>query len=101
MAPKRPILSVILPPRMILKTKLPHRSTEPFSVINKTHMVEIAPWIDRNADTYFMSNILYEFKLLFRGRRDGFTKNTFWNLCNKQTHLVVVMKVKGTDERQI
>ncbi|RIB17212.1 hypothetical protein C2G38_2037920 [Gigaspora rosea] len=99
MAPNKPISSVILPPRMILKTKLPHRSTDPFSnVINEAHAAEIASWIDRNADTYSISNIPYEFKLLFRGSRDGFASESFWNLCDKQENLVVVIKVKDTDE---
>ncbi|RIB17216.1 hypothetical protein C2G38_1450597 [Gigaspora rosea] len=98
-APNKPISSVILPPRMILKTVLPHRSTEPFSnVINEAHTAEIASWIDRNSDMYSISNIPYEFKLLLRGSRDGFTHESFWNLCDKQENLVIVIKVKDTDE---
>ncbi|RIB06917.1 hypothetical protein C2G38_2215928 [Gigaspora rosea] len=31
-------------------------------------------------------------KLLLRGTKDSFTKDSFWRLCNKQTRLV------GTDE---
>ncbi|RIB28889.1 hypothetical protein C2G38_2156876, partial [Gigaspora rosea] len=49
-------------------------------------------------DTYSVTDNPYEFKLLLRGTRDGFTKDSFWRLCDKQTHLVVVIKVKGTDE---
>ncbi|RIB17217.1 hypothetical protein C2G38_2142697 [Gigaspora rosea] len=95
LAPNRPISSVIFPPRMILKTKLPHRSTEPFSnVINEAHAAEIVSWIDRNADTYSISNIPYEFKLLLRGSRDGFNPESFWNLCDKQKNLVIVIKVR-------
>ncbi|RIB17215.1 hypothetical protein C2G38_1450578 [Gigaspora rosea] len=99
MAPNKPISSVILPPRMILKTELPHRSTEPFSkVINEAHAAEISSWIDRNTDLYSILNIPYEFKLLLRGSRDGFTSESFWNLCDKQENLVIVIKVKDTDE---
>ncbi|RIB20992.1 hypothetical protein C2G38_2177846 [Gigaspora rosea] len=36
----------------------------------------------------------YEFKLFLRGTRDGFTADSFWKLCDKQTQIVVVMKVK-------
>ncbi|RIB10561.1 hypothetical protein C2G38_178566 [Gigaspora rosea] len=99
MTPDRPIYSVVLPPRGILAQELPHRSTEPFSnVINEEHAAEIASWIDKKADTYSMTNNPYEFKLLLRGSRDGFTRESFWNLCDKQKNLMVVIKVKDTDE---
>ncbi|RIB00330.1 hypothetical protein C2G38_2051737, partial [Gigaspora rosea] len=39
-----------------------------------------------------------QFKLLLRKTRDGFTKDSFWRLCDKQILLVVVMRVKGTGE---
>ncbi|RIB29220.1 hypothetical protein C2G38_2057312 [Gigaspora rosea] len=83
MSPKIQVSSIILPPRKILRPTLPTRNTESFStVINEAHAGEIASW----------------FKLLLRGTRDGFTNDSFWNLCFKQTQLVVVMKVKNTDE---
>ncbi|RIB22076.1 hypothetical protein C2G38_1031715 [Gigaspora rosea] len=84
--PNREISSIILPPRM-----------EPFSaVINEEHAAEIASWIDKK---YSIKNNPYSFKLLLRGTRDDFTAATFWKLCDKQENtIVVVMKVKGTDE---
>ncbi|RIB29217.1 hypothetical protein C2G38_2027897 [Gigaspora rosea] len=92
MSPNRQISSTILPPRKIL-------NTETFStVINEAHAGEIASWVDKKENTYSLTNNPYEFKLLLRGTRDGFTKYSFWNLCDKQTQLVIVMKVKGTDE---
>ncbi|RIB20993.1 hypothetical protein C2G38_2079426, partial [Gigaspora rosea] len=98
-SPNRQITSTILPPRKILRPTLPTRNTEPFStVINESHAAEIASWVDKKENTYSLTNSPYEFKLLLRGTRDGFTSDSFWNLCDKQTHLVVVMKVKGTDE---
>ncbi|RIB29941.1 hypothetical protein C2G38_2027318 [Gigaspora rosea] len=99
MAPNQPVSSVILPPRVILTTELPQRSTKPFSnVITEIHSAEIASWIDKNDNMYSISNNPYEFRLLFRGSRDGFTRESFWNLCNRQKDLVVVIKVKDTDE---
>ncbi|RIB29222.1 hypothetical protein C2G38_1212292 [Gigaspora rosea] len=98
-SPNRQVSSIILPPRKILTPTLPIRNTEPFStVINETHAAEIASWVDKQVNTYSLINNPYEFKLLLRGTSDGFTANSFWNLCDKQTHLVVVMKVEGTDE---
>ncbi|RIB12957.1 hypothetical protein C2G38_2041393 [Gigaspora rosea] len=98
-SPNKPVSSKILPSRIILTKKLPTRTTEPFStVINEIHAAEIASWIDKRADKYSTENNPYEFKLLLRGSKDGFTRETFWNLCDKQTNVIVVMKVKGTDE---
>ncbi|RIB29205.1 hypothetical protein C2G38_2057241, partial [Gigaspora rosea] len=93
-SPNRQVSSIILPPRKILRPTLSTRS----AVINEAHAAEIASWVDKKETTYSLTNNPYEFKLLLRGTRDGFTKDSFWNLCDKQTHLVVVMKVKGTDE---
>ncbi|RIB10559.1 hypothetical protein C2G38_178546 [Gigaspora rosea] len=99
MTPDRPISSVVLPPRVILTQELPHRLTEPFSnVINEEHAAEIASWIDKKADTYSMTNNPYEFKLLLRGSKDGFTRDSFWDLCDNQKHLVIVIKVKDSDK---
>ncbi|RIB30728.1 hypothetical protein C2G38_1423265 [Gigaspora rosea] len=97
--PNQIISTIILPPRVILTQNLPHRVTVPFStVINEDHAAEIASWVDNKADTYSTSNNPYEFKLLFRGSRDGFTAKSFWNLCDKQTNVVVVIEVKETNE---
>ncbi|RIB25105.1 hypothetical protein C2G38_540578 [Gigaspora rosea] len=99
MAPNKPITSIILPPRVILTSELPHRSDIPFSnIIKEEHAAEIASWIDKNANAYSISNNPYDFKLLLRGSRDGFNSATFWNLCDNQKNLIVVIKVKGTDE---
>ncbi|RIB28332.1 hypothetical protein C2G38_1524431 [Gigaspora rosea] len=98
-SPNRPILSVTLPPRKVLIQTLPPRGTEPFSkVISEAHAAEIASWVDKKDNMYSVANNPYEFKLLLRGTRDGFASWAFWNLCDKQTNVVVVIKVKDTDE---
>ncbi|RIB14986.1 hypothetical protein C2G38_1610459 [Gigaspora rosea] len=95
--PNRQIPSTILSPRIILEQKLPLR--ESFStIINKEHAAEIATWVDKKAEAYSVTNNPYEFKLLLRGTRDGFTKESFWNLCDKQVNTIVVVKVNDTDE---
>ncbi|RIB08103.1 hypothetical protein C2G38_2045445 [Gigaspora rosea] len=99
LTPNRQISSIILPPRVILTFKLPSRVTEPFStVINEMHAAEIASWVDKKAEAYSVINNPYEFKLLLRGSRDGFTRESFWNLCDQQTNTVLIIKVNGTDE---
>ncbi|RIB11362.1 hypothetical protein C2G38_115500 [Gigaspora rosea] len=99
MAPDQQISSKILPPRIILEQTLPTRTTEPFSkIITEEQKAEIVTWFDKKTNKYDTKSIPYDFKLLLRGSRDGFTKDTFWNLCDKKTNLVVVMRVRGTDE---
>ncbi|RIB08503.1 hypothetical protein C2G38_2211486 [Gigaspora rosea] len=96
MSPNHQISSTILPPRIISVPVLPSRSTEPFStVINEEHAAEIASWIDKKANSYNTTDNPYEFKLLLRGSRDGFTREAFWNLCNLQANTVTVSNVKG------
>ncbi|RIB15213.1 hypothetical protein C2G38_2039560 [Gigaspora rosea] len=99
MALNQPMTSTILSPRIISAKTLPTRCADPFSkVINEAHAAEIASWIDNKSDTYSIADNPYEFKLLLRGSRDGFTVESFWNLCNKKTKIVVVVKVKDSDE---
>ncbi|RIB22474.1 hypothetical protein C2G38_2173856 [Gigaspora rosea] len=73
--PNRPISSIVLPPRIILTP------------------------IDEKTTTYYSTrNNPYKFRLLLRGSRDGFTADIFWNLCDKKENVVLIIKVKGTDE---
>uniref|UniRef100_U9V4Q2 TLDc domain-containing protein n=1 Tax=Rhizophagus irregularis (strain DAOM 181602 / DAOM 197198 / MUCL 43194) TaxID=747089 RepID=U9V4Q2_RHIID len=40
----------------------------------------------------------YEFKLLFRASRDGHSRDKFHMICDIQSHTVVLVKVKGSNE---
>ncbi|RHZ71341.1 hypothetical protein Glove_259g18 [Diversispora epigaea] len=101
MAPDKPITSTILPPRKIVTTQLPNRGNAfqiTSSIITNEHAAEIASWIDNKEVTYEVNNNPYEFNLILRGSRDGFERDKFWNLCDKKKNLLVVVKVKDTDE---
>ncbi|RHZ87596.1 hypothetical protein Glove_33g274 [Diversispora epigaea] len=102
LAPDRPIKSIILPARSVMVTELPPRTTElkeSFStIISEDHAAEISSWIDRKTTTYSTTNIPYTFELILRGTRDGFSPQTFWNICHGHACTIVVAKVKGTDE---
>ncbi|RIB28939.1 hypothetical protein C2G38_2058015 [Gigaspora rosea] len=67
-------------------------------IINNAQAAIIASLVDEKSDSYSVTNNPYEFKLLLRGTRDGFTAKSFWDLCNEQENVVVVMKVEGTGE---
>ncbi|RHZ48284.1 hypothetical protein Glove_553g21 [Diversispora epigaea] len=88
--PDRPISSTILPPRNIFQITS--------SIISNKHATEIASWIDKKEVTYEFNNNPYDFNLILRGSRDGFGKDVFWNLCDRKTNIVVVARVKDTDE---
>ncbi|RIB27898.1 hypothetical protein C2G38_2060769 [Gigaspora rosea] len=101
-APNLPITSLILPPRKKTTVQLPPRKvsiiTPSSSIITLQHAAEISSWIDRRSAIYNDTEIPYEFKLLLRGSRDGFTGETFHRLCDNIPGTVVAAKVNGTDE---
>ncbi|RHZ77144.1 hypothetical protein Glove_185g33 [Diversispora epigaea] len=95
--PSKPISSVVLPPRNILNTT--RNESTPFSsnIITNEHALEISSWIDKK-ETPYIENNPYVFKLLVRGSRDGFDVKTIYNLCDKVTKTVIILKLEGTGE---
>ncbi|RHZ89658.1 hypothetical protein Glove_13g213 [Diversispora epigaea] len=91
------ITSKILPPREIFTTQLLNREIAS-SIITKEQATEIASWIDRKDITYEINNNPYEFNLILRGSRDGFETTVFCNLCDQKKNVVIVAKVKDSDE---
>ncbi|RHZ75125.1 hypothetical protein Glove_217g32 [Diversispora epigaea] len=66
--PGRPIKSIILPPRLVLKQELSTRVIELFStIINEEHLSMISPWIDHQPPSHYLTNNPYEFQLILRG----------------------------------
>ncbi|RIB19719.1 hypothetical protein C2G38_2245001 [Gigaspora rosea] len=68
------------------------------SIITLQHAAEISSWIDRSSTIYDITEIPYEFKLLYRGSRDGFSGEAFHKLCDNIPGTVVVAKVNSTNE---
>jgi hypothetical protein len=66
-------------------------------IITTQHAELISKWIDRLEITDELKN-LYEFKLIFRGSRDGFTPERFHEICDNKSRTVTVMKVKYNNE---
>ncbi|RHZ60967.1 hypothetical protein Glove_350g43 [Diversispora epigaea] len=98
MTPNRSISSIILPPRKILTKVLPPRNTTfPSQIITDEHALEISSWIDKKGSPYIESNP-YEFELLVRGSRDGFDIKTIYEICDKVSNTVIILKVEGTGE---
>ncbi|RHZ51614.1 hypothetical protein Glove_476g6 [Diversispora epigaea] len=67
------------------------------NIISNEHALEISSWIDRK-ETPYTENNPYEFKLLVRGSRDGFDIKTMYEICDKVSNTVIVLKVEDTRE---
>jgi hypothetical protein len=66
-------------------------------IITYQHTELISKWIDRFEITEETKN-LYEFKLILRGSRDGFSPSKFHEIYDNQSHTVTVFKVKESNE---
>ncbi|GBC06509.1 hypothetical protein RclHR1_06890013 [Rhizophagus clarus] len=66
-------------------------------IITYQHTVLISKWIDRLEITDEIKNP-YEFKLILRGSRDGFSSNKFHKICDNQSHTILIIKVKDSTE---
>ncbi|EXX69446.1 hypothetical protein RirG_096020 [Rhizophagus irregularis DAOM 197198w] len=67
------------------------------NIITSQHAEKISKWVDR-LDVNDEQDSPYEFKLLFRGSRDGFYPNKFHEICDLQSHTVTIAKVKDSNE---
>jgi hypothetical protein len=66
-------------------------------IITYQHIELISKWIDKleSSDKFTSS---YNFKLLFRGSRDGFTQEKFHKFCDNKSCTVTIIKVKDSNE---
>uniref|UniRef100_A0A1D1Y373 BTB/POZ domain-containing protein 9 n=1 Tax=Anthurium amnicola TaxID=1678845 RepID=A0A1D1Y373_9ARAE len=86
----------IEPPKNIL---FPRSNELGSKIININIASLISSWIDDFKITNERELYLpYEFKLLLRGSRDGFTPKKFHTLCDNIPYTVTLIKIKDTDE---
>ncbi|RGB43436.1 hypothetical protein C1646_680965, partial [Rhizophagus diaphanus] len=89
------------PNNQSIRESKPRMTTKEFNVdseiITSQHAELISKWIDKLEITDDIRN-MYEFKLLLRGSRDGFTSKTFHEICDNQSRTVTIIKVKGSKE---
>ncbi|EXX66731.1 hypothetical protein RirG_120930 [Rhizophagus irregularis DAOM 197198w] len=78
-------------------TKKVNLGTIDSKIITSQHAELISKWIDRLEITDELTSP-YEFKLLFRGSRDGFTRHKFHEICDNKSRTVTIIKVKDTNE---
>ncbi|EXX57326.1 uncharacterized protein OCT59_012911 [Rhizophagus irregularis] len=66
-------------------------------IITFQHVELISKWIDKLEITDKIKN-LYEFKLILRGSRDGFSPSKFHEICDNKSHTISIIKVKDSNE---
>ncbi|CAG8641303.1 5125_t:CDS:2 [Acaulospora morrowiae] len=67
------------------------------TTLNICHATLLASWIDRRGDNpYRPAEIPYEFKLVVRGRRDGFSPETFHQKCEGIPRTITVFKINNS-----
>jgi hypothetical protein len=67
------------------------------NIIASQHAETISKWVNKLNITDKLTSP-YEFKLLFRGSRDGFYPNKFHEICDLKSRTVTIAKVKGSNE---
>lgn len=71
-------------------------------ILSTKNAALIAIWIrqvEQTVTTPIRQEVIpYNFKLLFRGSRDGFSPSAFHQICDNKSNTVVIMKIKDTGE---
>ncbi|CAG8620679.1 10985_t:CDS:2 [Cetraspora pellucida] len=77
----------------------PRLKTIDSKLITLKHASLIATWIDRKeGKPYKHTDIPYDFTLLMRGSRDGYSQQTLHQRCGGQAKTIMLMKIKSTEE---
>src|SRR6185369_2547110 len=58
----------------------------------------ISSWIDYKDGLYDKDDLPYEFKLIYQGTKDGFTRSVFEKKCYNIEQTVTIIKIKDTGE---
>ncbi|CAG8515742.1 4574_t:CDS:2 [Funneliformis mosseae] len=67
------------------------------TILNICHATLLTSWIDRKDDImYRPAEIPYEFRLVLRGQRDGFSPDLFHQRCGNIQKTVVVFKINNS-----
>ncbi|PKC03030.1 hypothetical protein RhiirA5_424367 [Rhizophagus irregularis] len=78
-------------------TKVISQKSIDSKIITLQHVELVSKWIDKLEITDKVKN-LYEFKLILRGSRDGFSSSKFHEICDDQSHTISIIKVKDSNE---
>ncbi|GBB96633.1 hypothetical protein RclHR1_00280025 [Rhizophagus clarus] len=81
----------------IKETEIRSNKSIDSKIITIQHAELISKWIDGFEDTFALDN-LHEYKLIFRGSRDGFMPENFHEICDDKPRTIAIIKVKDSDE---
>ncbi|CAG8687033.1 2123_t:CDS:2 [Ambispora leptoticha] len=92
-----PTILQLLPPRIRTHLeKIPDYKTIDSLIIDDSHV----NWLSNSIEnlSYDTINNNFEYKLLLRGSRDGFTSAAFYNICVDNGPTIIVIKIAGIGE---
>ncbi|CAG8535581.1 11231_t:CDS:2 [Scutellospora calospora] len=87
----------MVPDAVPLYNAFPSRRNINSILIEKTHSLLFASWIDKKNEIY-KNTSPYKFVLLFRGSRDGLQNNIFHQKCDNKGATIVVAKVLNSNQ---
>lgn len=67
-------------------------------IITEKYIALFASWIDRKDVAYDLKRVPYNFNLILRGSKDGFSASSFHNKCDDKGATIVIAKIKGTNK---
>ena len=93
------LLEFHIVPNMKPKADAPP-SRKPKSLIKPEHIPLFASWIDTRKSSihYNKENVPYDFKLLYRSSRDGYTSKDFHKNCDKKGATIWIAKIQGSTQ---
>ncbi|PKC64793.1 hypothetical protein RhiirA1_461929 [Rhizophagus irregularis] len=84
-------------PEPKITKEISSKNTMDSKIITIQHAELISKWIDKLEITDEIKNP-YEFKLILRGSRDGFSPRKFHEICDNQSHTISIIKVEDSNE---
>ncbi|CAB4403740.1 unnamed protein product [Rhizophagus irregularis] len=84
-------------PEPKITKEIDSKNTMDSKIITIQHAELISKWIDKLEITDEIKNP-YEFKLILRGSRDGFSPRKFHEICDNQSHTISIIKVEDSNE---
>ncbi|CAB4377959.1 unnamed protein product [Rhizophagus irregularis] len=78
----------------------PRKLVNNSDIVGLQHFAIFSSWIERKDDFYYDTEtyIPYEFKLLYRANRDGYTSDAFHSRCDNKGATIVILKIPNSEQ---
>ncbi|RGB38446.1 hypothetical protein C1646_534417 [Rhizophagus diaphanus] len=68
-------------------------------IINQNHIILLTNWIDKKEEnSKYIKAIPYDFNLLYRASRDGYTATAFHEKCDNKGATIIIAKIKDSEQ---